>query len=60
MHGMDALNKALSSLELVHNGLQRISSWPWQSETVRWVVAALLFPVIVWLMQWVLQRILGP
>lgn len=56
---MDALNKAMASLELEHTALERISTWPWQPGTIRTVVAALLFPVVVWLMQWVLERVLA-
>ena len=59
LEGMDDLNKLMASLEVEHTMLSRISTWPWQPETVRWFVAALLFPVIVWLMQWILQRVLG-
>jgi hypothetical protein len=59
MASMDDRNKALESLEIEQQVLSRISSWPWQPETVRWFVAALLFPVIIWLMQWALQRVLG-
>ena len=47
MEEMDHLNKAMASLEIEHATLSRISTWPWQPETVRWVVAALLFPVII-------------
>jgi hypothetical protein len=56
---MDALNKAMASLELEHTALERISTWPWQPGTIRTVIAALLFPVVVWLMQWVLERLLA-
>jgi hypothetical protein len=56
---MDNLNKALSSLELEHTTLERISTWPWKAETAQAVAAALLFPVVVWLMQWILERLLG-
>ena len=55
---MDSLNKAMASLELEHTALERISTWPWQPGTIRAVIAALLFPVVVWLMQWVLERFL--
>lgn len=55
---MDNLNKTLVSLELEHASLSRISTWPWQPETLRGVMAALFFPVMVWLTQWVLQRML--
>jgi hypothetical protein len=59
LDGIDGLNKAIASLEVEQTLLRRISTWPWQPETVRWFVAALLFPVIVWLIQWVLQRTLA-
>ena len=56
---MDNLNKALASLELEHTTLERISTWPWKPETAQAVAAALLFPAVVWLIQWVLERMLG-
>lgn len=55
---MDGLNKALASLELERSNLARISTWPWQAETFRAVMAALFFPVVVWLTQWILVRVL--
>jgi hypothetical protein len=57
---MDNLNKTMASLELEYAALDRISTWPWRTETLRAVAAALFFPVIVWLAQWILQRLLGP
>jgi hypothetical protein len=59
MVDMDNLNKAMVSLEIEHAALGRISTWPWQPDTPRLVLAALLFPVIVWLLQWLLQRFLA-
>jgi hypothetical protein len=56
---MDNLNKTMASLELEHAALERVSTWPWRPETLRTVAAALLFPVMVWLTQWVLQRFLS-
>jgi hypothetical protein len=56
---MDNLNKTLTSLELERAALERISTWPWNPETPRAVVAALLFPVVVWLLQRVLERVLA-
>ncbi|MBE0586973.1 MAG: hypothetical protein IH617_02870, partial [Hydrogenophaga sp.] len=55
---MDDLNKAMASLELEHATLSRMSTWPWQTETVRWFMAALFFPVALWFVQWTLQLIL--
>lgn len=58
--GIDDWNKALSGLEAERSALSRISTWPWQTETLRSVVAALLFPVMVWLIQRILQGVLTP
>lgn len=55
---MDNLNKAIAGLESEQTALNRISTWPWKPETPRAVSAALLFPIIIWLMQWLLKRIL--
>ncbi len=59
MVDMDNLNKTMASLELEHATLDRISTWPWKQDTVRAVALALFFPVLVWLTQWILQRVLG-
>jgi hypothetical protein len=59
MTDMDNLNKTLASLELEHAAVKRISTWPWQPETPRWLVAALLFPLLLWLLQRLIQRVLG-
>jgi len=56
---MDDLNKAMASLEIEHTTLTRISTWPWQPETLRWFTGALFFPVALWLVQWMLQIVLG-
>ena len=56
---MDNLNKVMASLEIEQAALKRISTWPWQPETPRWLVAALLFPLLLWLLQRLLQRALG-
>jgi hypothetical protein len=58
MTDMDNLNKTLASLELEYTAIDRISTWPWRTETVRTVTAALFVPVVVWLFQWILRRIL--
>ena len=39
--------------------LQRIPTWPWSPGTPRGVVAAVFLPVILWLVQFGLQRLLG-
>jgi hypothetical protein len=56
---MDSLNKALASLEIEAGALRRIPTWPWDPGAVRGLVAALLLPIVVWLLQLLLGRVLG-
>jgi hypothetical protein len=60
LEGMTDMNMAIASLELEQNALNRIPTWPWQPETVRWLVTALVLPLGLWIIQFVLQRLLGP
>ena len=55
---MDDLNKTLSSLEIEQAALRRIPTWPWEPGTLRGVIAALGLPIIIWLIQYGLQRLL--
>lgn len=57
---MDNLNKAMLSLEIEYTAIKRIPTWPWQPETLRIVIAAFLFPLVLWLFQSVLGRVLVP
>jgi hypothetical protein len=57
--GMDDLNKSLASLEIERTALMRIPTWPWHPGTFRGLVAALGLPIAVWLIQYVLQKVLG-
>jgi hypothetical protein len=56
---MDDLNKTLSSLEIEQAALRRVPTWPWEPGTVRGLVAALLVPILIWLTQSILQRLMG-
>jgi len=56
---MDGLSKALASLEIELRVLRRIQTWPWEPGAVRSLVAALLLPIAVWLLQLLLGRFLG-
>jgi hypothetical protein len=58
--GIDDLNKAVATLEIEQNALDRIPTWPWQPETVRLLISALALPLGLWIAQYVLQRVLSP
>jgi hypothetical protein len=53
------LSTTLSALEKELTALKKIPTWPWQPETVRWLVTALVLPLGLWIIQVVLQRFLG-
>ena len=55
---MDDLNKTLASLELEQAALQRIPTWPWDPGTPRGLAATLVLPLVIWLAQYLLQRVL--
>jgi hypothetical protein len=60
LEAMDDLNKTITSLELELGLLDRIPTWPWRSETVRLLLTALALPLGLWLVQYVLQQVMGP
>lgn len=57
--GMDDLHKTMSSLEIERSALTRIPTWPWPPDRLRGVAAAVLLPVIIWLIQQFLQPLLA-
>ncbi len=57
--GFDDIHLAISSIEMEISALKRIPTWPWQPETVRWFITALVIPLGVWLLQYALQRWIG-
>jgi uncharacterized membrane protein (DUF106 family) len=57
---MNDLRVTMTNLEMELNTLKGIHTWPWQPETVRWLITALVLPLGLWLIQFVLQRVLGP
>lgn len=56
---MDALNKALTNLQIEQDVLRKIPTWPWDPAVVRALVTALLLPLVVWITQFLLGRFLG-
>jgi hypothetical protein len=55
---MEHLSKTIAALELEHAAIDRISTWPWKPETARTVTVTLFFPMVVWLTQLILRRVL--
>jgi hypothetical protein len=56
LHSIDELHVTMACLETEQSMLNRIPTWPWRSETLRGLVSALLLPLVVFVLQFVLQR----
>jgi uncharacterized membrane protein len=50
--------RALSSLEKAENKIKSISTWPWETGTIRQFIGALFLPVSIWMIQFYLNQLL--
>lgn len=57
--GANDWQKVLGALELERARLERLPTWPWHPEAARGLVAALIVPLLIWLIQFGLGRLLG-
>ena len=55
----DAVNKHMSSLALERDILARLPTWPWQPGTLNLILSAVFLPIILWLLQQLLERWAG-
>jgi hypothetical protein len=55
---LSTLNTAIGMVENEINTIKGISTWPWQPETVRWLFTALVLPLLMWLLQFILGKVL--
>lgn len=56
---MENLNYAIASLEIELNLLKSIRTWPWEPETLQILFTALALPLGLWMIQAILERVLG-
>ncbi len=56
---IDAVNKMIGGLVAEREVLAKIPTWPWQPGTLTAVISTLLIPVVLFLIQRLLTRILG-
>jgi hypothetical protein len=55
---MDPINKAIGAIDVAQKAVDRVPTWPWSTETFRWVVGALMFPIVIFVSQAILRRVL--
>jgi hypothetical protein len=53
---IDELRVTMATLESEQSMLNKIPTWPWRPETLRGFVSALLLPLVMFILQFVLQR----
>jgi hypothetical protein len=58
LENMEDLNFAIASLEIEINTLKKIRTWPWEPETLQILITALAFPLGLWVIQFIVERIL--
>lgn len=59
LEAMGAVNTALTALERARSAIERIPTWPWRAETLRSLLAALVLPILISLLQYALKRAFG-
>ena len=52
------LNDTFIALRSERQALEHTPTWPWQPDTLRSVIAAILLPLALWFIQWLLGRLL--
>jgi hypothetical protein len=52
----DELDKVLSSLLSLREVARKLPTWPWQTETLRGFLSALLIPILIWIITTLLER----
>ena len=56
---VDPLHKALEALQAENVELGKVPTWPWAPGTLRNLMGAVLLPMLLWLVQYGLQKVLG-
>lgn len=55
---MDALGRALSNLQDQKTFIEAIPTWPWRPAALRGFLSAMVLPIVIWLVQQILDRVL--
>jgi hypothetical protein len=56
---VDGLEKVISSLLNLRAVARKLSTWPWQTETLRGFLSALFIPILVWMITTALERLIS-
>ena len=56
---VDGIQKSLEALKAEHDVVEKISTWPWKTETLRSFLSAMALPIILYLLSRFFGRLLG-
>lgn len=56
---LDESETLLSALATERDVLKRLSTWPWEGDTLRALVSSIALPILIWLTTTLLGRVLG-
>jgi high-affinity nickel permease len=56
---MDEIDATLSSLAQEEKKIAAIPTWPWQPDQLRLLVSTILLPIVLWVAQQILAKIIG-
>lgn len=56
---VDGMQKAVAALQAEHQIIDKISTWPWRTETLRTFLSTLTLPIILYLISRFLGRMVG-
>jgi len=57
--GMEELEKLLAALVSEREVVRKLSTWPWEPETLRAFLSSIALPILVWFITSLLGRVLG-
>lgn len=57
--GLSDFEKGVSALMAFRKEIESVSTWPWKVETMRWLATATILPLVLWLIQFIVQRFIA-
>ena len=54
---MGNINTAFNLLDSEIRNIKKTATWPWQPETLRWLLTAIILPLLMWIVQQYLVRL---
>jgi hypothetical protein len=56
---IDRLNGTITSLEIQYNRIKAIPTWPWKPETAQFVLTAIALPLVLAIIQFLVEQTIG-